>query len=95
MLQTMVQRPIQACAMYQAVCCYCLQAAYSAGLNDVHVPEYDAWDGLALTYTLKWPLHILLTPEVNLSCLHAHAYDQAPAVSYHEFAGDPVQFTRL
>ncbi|CAK0758510.1 hypothetical protein CVIRNUC_002625 [Coccomyxa viridis] len=40
------------------------QDAFSTGLDDVHVPEYDAWDGLSLTYTLKWPLHILLTPEV-------------------------------
>ena len=59
------QRPRQASAMCQAVCCYCLQAAFGAGLDDVHVPEYDAWDGLSLTYTLKWPLHILLTPEVK------------------------------
>ena len=33
--------------------------------EDMHVPSYDAWDGLALTYDVKWPLHILLTPEVG------------------------------
>ncbi|CAL5227089.1 g9995 [Coccomyxa viridis] len=34
------------------------------GSHDLHVPSYDAWDGLSLTYDVKWPLHILLTPEV-------------------------------
>ena len=29
------------------------------------MPSYDAWDGLSLTYDIKWPLHILLTPEVR------------------------------
>ena len=35
------------------------------GAEEVHVPSYDAWDGLSLTYDVKWPLHILLTPEVS------------------------------
>ena len=66
----LVERLWQASAVHEAVGCHCLQAAFSAGLDDVHLPAYDAWDGLSLTYTLKWPLHILLTPEVKPADLH-------------------------
>lgn len=48
----------------------------------MHVPEYDAWDGLSLTYTLKWPLHILLTPEVKSADIHTPEYGRAPTVSH-------------
>ena len=77
----LVQRPWQASAVHHAVCSHCLQAAFSAGLDDVHVPEYDAWDGLSLTYTLKWPLHILLTPEVTPADLLTPRFDRASTVS--------------
>ncbi len=30
----------------------------------LHVPSLDQWDALCLEYKLRWPLHILLTPEV-------------------------------
>lgn len=30
----------------------------------LHLPAYDGWDGLALEYSLAWPLHLLLTPDV-------------------------------
>lgn len=43
--------------------CWNVQGAL--GSHDLHVPSYDAWDGLSLTYDVKWPLHILLTPEVS------------------------------
>ena len=78
----LVQRPWQASAVHEAVCCHRLQAAFGLGLDDVHVPEYDAWDGLSLTYTLKWPLHILLTAEVKPADLHTPRYDRAPTVSH-------------
>ena len=78
----LVQRPGQASAVPKAVRCHPLQAAFSAGLENVHVPEYDAWDGLSLTYTLKWPLHILLTPEVKPADLHTPRHDCAPTVSH-------------
>ena len=42
-----------------------MQAALDTSSEGVHVPSYDAWDSLSLTYDLKWPLHILLTPEVD------------------------------
>ena len=70
-----VWRPKEACKVHHTVCSHCLQAAFSAGLDDVHVPDYDAWDGLSLTYTLKWPLHILLTPEVKPADLHIPTYN--------------------
>ena len=44
----------------------CLQVTIGNGAEEVHVPAYDAWDGLSLEYDLNWPLHILLTPEVSL-----------------------------
>ena len=78
----MVQRLWQASAQNKAVCCIDLQVAFGAGLDDLHVPEYDAWDGLSLTYTLKWPLHILLTPEVKPADPHAPGYNRASAVSH-------------
>ena len=42
-----------------------MQAAIGPAQEEIHVPAYDAWDGLSLTYDVKWPLHILLTPEVG------------------------------
>ena len=42
-----------------------MQVAQDTSSEGVHVPSYDAWDGLSLTYDLRWPLHILLTPEVD------------------------------
>ena len=34
------------------------------GRPSLHLPAYDAWDGLGLEYRLAWPLHLLLTPGV-------------------------------
>ena len=34
------------------------------GQRPLHLPAYDAWDGLSLEYRLVWPLHLLLTPAV-------------------------------
>ncbi len=33
-----------------------------AGGPALHLPAYDAWDGLALEYAAAWPLPLLLTP---------------------------------
>lgn len=30
----------------------------------LHVPKYDKWDDVLLTYRVDWPLHLLLTPQV-------------------------------
>lgn len=35
-----------------------------------HVPSLDPWDEMKLEYKLRWPLHILLTPEVNQYSMH-------------------------
>ncbi|KAK9841793.1 hypothetical protein WJX81_003640 [Elliptochloris bilobata] len=39
-------------------------AASDAPAHALHLPSYDAWDGLCLEYHLAWPLHLLLTPAV-------------------------------
>ena len=31
----------------------------------LHVPKYDKWDDVFLTYQVDWPLHLLLTPQVG------------------------------
>ena len=32
--------------------------------HKIHLPAYDAWDGVGLEYAVAWPLGLLLTPEV-------------------------------
>ena len=32
----------------------------------LHVPKYDKWDQVSLEYRVAWPLHLLLTPQVQL-----------------------------
>ena len=32
--------------------------------HKIHLPAYDAWDGVGLEYAADWPLGLLLTPEV-------------------------------
>ena len=32
----------------------------------LHVPKYDKWDSVSLEYRVAWPLHLLLTPQVQL-----------------------------
>ena len=45
---------------------YGMQAtSLHAAKQALHVPSLDHWDALCLDYKLKWPLHILLTPEVG------------------------------
>ncbi len=41
--------------------CY-LDLCAQAGGPALHLPAYDAWDGLALEYAAAWPLPLLLTP---------------------------------
>jgi len=31
----------------------------------LYIAALDAWDGLTLDYTPTWPLHLLLTPQVD------------------------------
>ena len=50
------------------------------GRGRARVPAYDqAWDPVTLRYAVRWPLHLLLTPEVppllplpepSLLCIH-------------------------
>jgi len=35
------------------------------GRRNLKVPDYDpSWDPLTLEYQVKWPLHLILTPQV-------------------------------
>ncbi len=38
------------------------RARAQAGSPALHLPAYDAWDGLAMEYAAAWPLPLLLTP---------------------------------
>ena len=33
----------------------------------LHVPKHDKWDNVFLEYRVDWPLHLLLTPQVQLT----------------------------
>ena len=38
------------------------------GRRNLKVPDYDpSWDPLTLEYQVKWPLHLILTPQVALA----------------------------
>lgn len=37
----------------------------------LHVPKYDKWDNVFLEYRVDWPLHLLLTPQVQQFFSHS------------------------
>lgn len=42
-----------------------IEGGQAPGAAPLFVPGLDSWDGLSLEYTVPWPLHLMLTPQVR------------------------------